>query len=245
MALTNVENVLLIPGLAGNPNATAGYLQALVNSADRAIKSWLKREIEANVYTEFYDGNEQRDLVLKSFPVINDSNLAVYLDMAGYGGQSPNAFSSGTLQTQGLQYIIDLDQTPMGVSPAGQAIVSNRGLLRRIGGVNQGWIGYYMEPMYVGKLASYRMPCWPRGDLNIKVVYNAGYTSTNIPYDLTYACNMLVMYMIRNQPMGAMLGSENLGAYSYSILQMGAQPGSPPELGTIIRSLAPYRDSSW
>jgi hypothetical protein len=66
MALTTLASVQNIPGMSVY---TASFLQYEITSADRAIKSFLKRDIELAGYTEFFSGAETPDIVLKQYPV--------------------------------------------------------------------------------------------------------------------------------------------------------------------------------
>jgi hypothetical protein len=157
---------------------------------------------------------------------------AVWQDATGYYGQSPGGFSDGTLLTLGSNFVVTLDS-------GGRK--SNRGLLRRIGGSSgRGFEGFCPYAFGGGKLGGYRLPYWGRGEGNVKVSYAAGYSPA--PYDLTNACLQLCTYLIRNMPQGSPLSSESLGSYSYSVLQASAEV---PELGSLARTLAPYREVSW
>lgn len=157
----------------------------------------------------------------------------VWYDPSGYYGQGPDAFPDTTLLANGIQFsaVVDRDRTK-----------SDRGLLQRIGGAGSGFVGWYPQQYYAsGKLAASRLPCWPRGAGNIKVAYTAGYYP--IPADLQYAAGMLAAYMVRAMPLGGPLSSESLGSYSYSMTSL--QVEGVPELGSLARTLARYRESSW
>lgn len=161
----------------------------------------------------------------------NVGTPTVFVDPQGYFGQNPSGFGTGTQLYQGNQFAVVVDQTSK----------SNRGLLKRIGGGGGGgFVGFYPENFYAGKLGARRLPVWQTGQGNIKVQYAAGFTS--VPADLRYAAMMLTTYMIRNLPSGASLSSESLGSYSYSVLQASNEI---PEIGALARTLARYRESSW
>lgn len=162
---------------------------------------------------------------------------AVFYDPTGYWGQRPTTpnggpFAAGTIQVPGLNFAVQLDNG---------GTVGNRGLLRRLGGVNGGGYWGAWPQTFVGrsKLASYRLPCWPTGQGNIKVLYSAGYAT--IPDDLAYAATTLVVNVSRNQPQGAELSSESLGSYSYSVLSRGEDP----EIGEVRQILTRYRENGW
>lgn len=158
----------------------------------------------------------------------------LFFDQQGYYGQNPNGFGSGTQLSPFTQYMVKLDK-------GGRS--SYQGLIQKVGGAGAGFWGfYYPENVFSGKLAGYKQPYWPRGDGNIKLMYSAGYAWNKLPQDLVYACSMLAAYMVRIMPSGQPLSSESLGAYSYSILQGSVDI---PELGSLPRTLAPYREVSF
>jgi hypothetical protein len=159
----------------------------------------------------------------------------LWWDSAGYGGQAPSSFAQTTAMALGTQFMINMD------SGASRGL-SMRGTIRRIGGAGQGFIGFYPENMYSGKLGAYRMPTWPRGDSNLKMSYTSGYPSYSRELrSLNYACVMLVQQMIRIQPSGMNLASESMGNYSYNV----QAAFDTPEMGEQRRVLAKYRDAAW
>lgn len=158
----------------------------------------------------------------------------VWWDPGAYSGQAPNAFAQNTQMVLGTQYMLDMDN-------GATRQLSVRGLIKRIGGAGQGFIGFYPENFYSGKLGAYRLPTWNRGDKNVKVSYTAGWPLYSPELrTLNYACAMLVAQMVRIQPAGTDLSSESMGNYSYS----AKQAFDTPEFGEIRRALAPYREVS-
>lgn len=158
----------------------------------------------------------------------------VWWDPGGYWGQSPDAFAQTTQLVLGGNYAVPLGQ-------ATTRRLAKRGLIRRLGGPGQGFVGFYPEHYHSGKLAARRLPVWPRGDGCIKVAYSAGYAPyTRELRELTYCCAMLVAQMIRIQPTGVDLSSESMGNYSYSAKAAFDQP----EMGEVRRVLAMYREVS-
>lgn len=159
----------------------------------------------------------------------------VWWDPSGYYGQSEGGFAQTAQMVLGSQYVVQADD-------GATRQLGKRGLIRRIGGAGQGFIGFYPENFCSGKLGAYRLPVWPRGDGNIKVAYAAGYPSYSAELrELAYCCAMLVAQMVRIQPSGQNLASENMGNYSYSV----QQAFDSPEMGEVRRVLATYRESSW
>lgn len=171
------------------------------------------------------------------------SQPSVWIDFTGNWGQrqpynssDAGPFSAGTIQVNGANFAVNLNR---------HEDKSRSGLLTRIGGYGAGgWMGAW--PSWggqiggIGKLSTYRLPCWPRGYGNIKVCYSAGYE--DIPSDLQFAATSLVSQMARWQPVGGPLQSESLGAYSYSLL-VGS--GNDMMVGEIRRILSRYQEMSW
>ena len=159
----------------------------------------------------------------------------VWWDAGGYYGQAEDAFPQTSQLVLGSNYVVEMDQ-------GAQRQLSKRGLIRRIGGSGQGFIGFFPENFVSGKLGASRLPTWPKGDGNIKIAYSAGYPVYSRELrELAYACAMLVAQMVRIQPSGQNLSSESMGNYSYS----AAAAFDTPEMGEIRRILAPYREPSW
>jgi len=159
----------------------------------------------------------------------------IFFDMNGFAGQNPGGFPESTILRLGSQYMVQVDKTER---DGGQK--SLRGLARRTGSAGSAFIGFYPENFYSGKLSAYKEPAWTRGNGNYKLLYSAGYWP--IPFDLQYAAALLVAYMVRIMPYGYPLQSETLGAYSYTIASMLK---GIPEIGSLTRTLAPYREAAW
>lgn len=217
------------PGTGGNPNATPPSI-----SVQTGLTTYTTVTYTGTTATSFTGCSGGTGTMSMAATLNAVFSPVVFFDMGGYGGQAPNAFAPNTQLVMGTQYILVTDS-------GGK--VSNRGLIRRIGGAGGGFLGFFpWHGWGSGRLSATALPAWPRGELNLKVQYSAGYPAAKIPSDLTAACNMLVAYMVRNHPSGAPLSSENLGAYGYSVL---SQSKDIPELGSLQRLLAPYRESAW
>ena len=159
----------------------------------------------------------------------------IFFDMQGFSGQNPGGFPESTILRMGSQFMVAADKEERDGSQK-----SSRGLARRTGSAGSAFIGFYPENFYSGKLSAYREPAWTRGNGNYKLLYSAGYWP--VPFDLQYAAALLVAYMVRIMPYGYPLQSETLGAYSYTIASMLK---GIPEIGSLARTLAPYRESAW
>lgn len=165
----------------------------------------------------------------------------VYVDPQGAWGQSPTAFGSGTQLTNGVMFAVNLGRG---------GVTSQSGILKRLGFGGAGFIGWGGFPQSYGtgfgKLAASRLPVWPLGYGNIKVIYPAGFAT--VPGDLVTAANQLVTYVARNQPLGGLTpSSEGYESYSYSLMaaNSGSSSSGDPELGTIRSVLVRYRDTPW
>lgn len=168
----------------------------------------------------------------------------VFYDPQAYWGQAPQAFAADTQIVMGTNFAVLTDggggYAGGFVSGKSAGRKSARGLLRRIGGSGQGFVGFYPENYWSGKLGARKLPTWPNGQGNIKVCYTAGYAAYDVPLAIVNACTQLAAYLVRTVPTGAPLQSESLGAYSYSVM---TQQTDVPEIGSIVGMLRPHRDS--
>lgn len=107
MALTTVANVRMVPLLC-NAIMSDGWLQMLVNAADATVKRYAKQYLELHNWTEYHDGNEMPDLVLRQFPVLSGTTTVAAassglvlpqatLNVASVSGFNPNG---GTVSVQ-------------------------------------------------------------------------------------------------------------------------------------------------
>ena len=60
----------MIPGYQNVVKYTDSWLGQIVAAADFAVKQYTKRWLELRSYTEYYDGSEQPDLVIRQWPVL-------------------------------------------------------------------------------------------------------------------------------------------------------------------------------
>lgn len=222
--LTQWKTALGLPLTDPAPDAK---LQQYLDFATGTAQRYTKRDLIEQTYTDYFSGNGQRDLVLNHRPVSDVAN--VYLDFKGYFGQGANAFPASTALRRGSDWILKCDK----------GTISNAGLLRRIGGIGQGaFVGSFMETYYTGTLAARRMPIWPCGDGNLKVVYTAGFSDT--PPDITAAILEIASWMKRYLPVGAFMTNESLANYSYGLQVLTGTP----ELGSVRQILNCYREVS-
>lgn len=153
--LTNLTSVKLYLGITNTDSDT--LLTALISEADKMIKNYCRKQLESNIYTEFYSGDGTNALRLRQGPVTHIQNI--WTDPGGFFGQGTNSpFSSTTLLTAGADYALNIDQ----------------------------WDGVTSVSRIVFRLVDVWQPAWVfvRGRLyaarrqavgNIKVQYTAGY----------------------------------------------------------------------
>ncbi|MDE2100670.1 MAG: hypothetical protein KGL39_25725 [Patescibacteria group bacterium] len=232
------------PGTGGNPNCQAPIIGVTTGNS---TFSWVTYTgTTPTSFTGCSGGSGTLQNLPATGPVATNPvsvySPVIWYDPSSARGQSPTAFASGTQYLLGAHYMVITDMQGRGSSsplPVGVQ-ASKRGLIRRWGGGPAQFAGFLWPQNYYGdKLAGARHPCWPIGDGAVKVAWSAGYLQ--VPADLAGACAKLVSQLVRINPTGRDMSSENLGAYSYSVLSEAADP----ELGTIRRILARYRESSW
>lgn len=68
--LTTVQLVRAVPPFVSTAQVSNQWLNALIDAADRAIKKYLKRNIELEALTEYYNGTGTPDIVLFQYPVL-------------------------------------------------------------------------------------------------------------------------------------------------------------------------------
>jgi hypothetical protein len=222
-------------------------MNAALSISDRAVRSWLGRNVELAEYTEFYDGLGWPDIVLRQFPVVIKTTIAesetelypeVWLDAAGYYGANADGFDADSELTYGEDFAILIDQSGY-AGPDTQATASKSGILRRLGnGLRSEILG---RPS--GSLSSrWRQAVWPVGQGNVKVHYWAGYVC--IPEDISGAVLQMAAMLYRTKSWGgAFINAGRLGEYSRNLVS--AMNGNGPmadQVGSMAMLLAPYRE---
>lgn len=213
--------------------AQATYMTWLIG-VDRAVKDYCKWNINLiSADTQYYSGNGASDLPVRTPYIKNDSTLAVYLDMTGYGGQNTaGAFASSTLLTKGSAYMLRLE-----------ADRGKSGLLVKLpgSGTSSGfWPWMPSSSYYRGRsgLSWNQGSYWPIGNGNIKVVCNYGFDYGEIPEDIRVAVAMGVA-MVRNLVQrGVFVTGESLGDYSWSGQMLNLMP-----FASITSFLNKWRDT--
>lgn len=207
-----------------------------LNAASTAAERYTNRTFAKATRTEYYDGNGYPNLPLRSLPISSaeDDAPSVWLDINGGYGQTPGAFASDKLLTQGTEYVVEYErgelqtrQIPGGwwwASSLGGPIASPwgwPGLTRR----GTSWVG------------------WPKAPGCIKVTYTAGYA--RIPADLVMAVVSMAQYMMTVVPSGGLVPTS--GSYidvsvGVGFLSESLARGNVPALGSARGVLDSYRD---
>ncbi len=233
MALCSLSYLKLFLGISADTEDER--LQIYLDMASAEVKNYLKRDIESTSYpgaaddgfgdSGFYSGNGNRLLPLRQWPVT--AVASVYYDPTGYFGDNPaGTFATATLLVYGTDYVVRWDSCLPGTTTQ----ASKCGILERITTVWPSAIEY--TP---GRLTLQAIPA--RG--NLKIAYTAGYSS--VPYPIRNAVCSLAAVIRRTSDIGALVTSESLGGYSYSLAGAGAS-GAAPEFGTIRAMLSQFRE---
>lgn len=219
MPLATLDQIQMLLSTTGD----AELLQMLLDSADAAIRSYLRRGVgrtaftswpESGADTVFLTGSGTRELILPFRPV--SAVASVYEDLAGYWGQASGAFASSTLLTAGVHYAMWLDDGDQ----------SSSGTLVRLAGPAAGGAsgeyGWFPPTWDAGVsrrgtlAAGRRGPVWPARDGCLKITFTAGFAA--VPADLSQAVLQLAALMKKTAPHGGLpASSESLGRYSYSL----------------------------
>jgi len=102
MALFNLTELKTYLGITGNDEDD--QLQFIVDGVNKAAVEQLERDIESAEATEYYDGHDDKTLILQRRPVT--AVAGVWVDPTGYAGQGTNAFASTTEWTAGSDFFI-------------------------------------------------------------------------------------------------------------------------------------------
>lgn len=228
MSLVSVDELKLHINIPLTNTAEDARLQQFLDGVEEGIWQWLGRErvegyapLDSVQSTEYYDGNDRQNLVLRRRPVTAVAGL--WVDRTGHYGQNPGGFSDpATIWEYGVAYAAKrLDQTE-----------ANGGLLVAFSGA---------IPTFQGQVA--RNPAFPRGQGNIKVTYTAGYTS--VPFDLSLAICNVAASVRKAAPRGIGLESETIGRYTYQVMRSGGKTGGTvdvDEIGQALSTLARYKE---
>ena len=237
MALVTLPQVKVYLGIPLTDTSQDAQLTMFISDVGAVFQNFLHgRRLEQGNYTEFYQGNGTRFIILRQRPV--QAVLNVWLDYNGYYGQGVNPdgsipFAPETLQEPGT-YALVLDSQIDGPGGPATLTVGKSGLLAR---VNWNWpdIGALYLPGNLAREGGQFLG-------NLKVEYRAGYPAGFIPADVQYAARLQISIMRQMSAKGRPLQSESdsVTGYSYSLMNQSA--GEAPEIGSIRQILSSYRE---
>jgi hypothetical protein len=193
-------------------------LKQIIGAVDAEAKKFFDRQIEQATYTDYYDGNNSRVLLLNEYPVT--SVASVYEDTTAYWGSVTSSFGTTTLLTSGIDYALALDGRN-GVAEAGR-IFKLTGVWSGRWDYRRGNLGATIKPM----------------PGSIKVTYTAGYASGAIPQDIKLGLWQVCSQVRATIPKGYLLQSESLGEYSYALAALAV---TYLRMGTTEQLLSRYR----
>lgn len=211
--------------------AKAQYMM-LLEGMDKAVKSWLHYDptrVSADV--QYYDGNGQTTLVLRTPFVVDNATLDVRLDQGGYYGHGSGAFAAATELTIGEGFVLKLEGT-----------LGKSGVLYKLPSNPAGVWAWPSDQFLFGNrqgLSFSKGAYWPVGMGNIKVTCDYGFAPGSIPEDLRLAVAMGVAIARNLVVRGVFVTGENLGDYTYSGQLIESAP-----FASIQAYLRPYRDVS-
>lgn len=229
MSITTTAEVLSTLAILCLDNDQLVRYDRLRLIAERAIKNYVKWDIEQATVTQFYDGNGALDIPLAT-PYVSAIS-AVYMDQQGAYGQNASGFAAATLLTAGADYALVYDSH---VVPKGRS-----GLLRRLSGHSGAVFPSDLVLARIGGLSYSRAPSWPCGYGNIKVNCTFGWPASTMPADIKGIVAMAVNIFANSTKYGYPVQSEGLGDYNYSLAI-----SRDAEFGSIRQQLSIYRDIS-
>ncbi len=229
----------------GNDVSQDNYLSTLIFTADESVKNFLKRDIETRPYTEYHDGTNTPDLILKQRPVW--SIQSIYMNPGAYYGQAPQGFPTNTLLTEGIDYTLKIDSS--------KYYRSDSGIVKTLGGGLLATIAYMPWNFRKGTLSNKLAPCWPTGYGSIKVSYTAGYglgageppngrlpPGTTLPKAITHFTNCVAAWIRTMFPVGVSLDIGATSEYVSKIMDGTIQGDMPLEVASGLGMVRRYRE---
>lgn len=197
---------------------TDSLLDMMIAQCSARIDQHVGYPLAAATYTKIYRGNDTPHLFLSESPV--NSITSIYEDVDAAAGDAADPFAAATELTEGEEFYLDrqVDGGP-----------SMTGIVVRIGCP-------WPKPRYYRR--GIINPLDYGSDGNIKITYNAGYST--IPDDVQMVCLQLCKLVDEMRAHGMPLSSESWSGYSYSLAQDAAKAfaGLP---ANIVGALSRYR----
>lgn len=212
MLLTDLPTLKTYLDISQTDGTEDAKLLLLAEDASNLIEEWLNRNRSTSINfdnlskkarTEYYDGTNNNQLVLRHRPVwtsaTGDTDPQAWVSLNGFFGQASGAFTDSTAQlTYGDDFVLRVDQ------PDG---TSRSAILYRIGDF---W------PRSQVRRRGLLSPYIDDGRGEVKIIYTAGYTPDTIPPAFRLAANMLVARLRAFFPYGERIQSESYEERSVS-----------------------------
>lgn len=221
MALTTVAQVIAFIG--GRASQQEAFFTAILPGVEKAFKELVKFDPEQATATEYYDGNNTTDLMLRNWPPT--SITSVHVDSNFYYGAGSATPDSTNIMTAGTDYYLPLDGRT--------GTYSGTGILKRIGTV---WPGSFEYKR--GRLTQFER----NGHGNIRVVYQYGFSP--IPDDIQLAIWECCAVVRALRGKGDPVDSESYEGYSYHLNMETPtsvfEQSKMQKVGTVQQILATY-----
>jgi hypothetical protein len=229
MPLTDLNSIKTANGIALTNTTDDAWITLVQPSVEAALQKWIGYNIAQATYTEYYDGNNTRLLLLKQLPVYTVGNVWIQED--GQDGNNPTPFAT---PEDPFSYWLELDGPGAAYSATGKLHRGNQSTPNTTTpGLNSGiWPGCWTSPW--NRLSKKEIP----GAGNIKIQYLAGYSP--VPQDIQLAVweSMGQLRAMRRFGYLGPIKSEGLSASSYSL---GDLYKAIYMLGAVQQILSMYR----
>jgi len=212
-----------------NRTFTGGQLAQLTQictAVDSAVKKYLQRTLEYASFSFILSAPRTNQIQLFKQTPIYISSFNLYLNW--YANGNPTQFTSSSLLTPYVDYLLEPDQS--------DPTVSSNGVVQYLqGGV---WGLSFFKPVYT--VASKRI----NNPGAIQVVFNGGYhtdgvTDVVLPPDITLAACMAVSRVLNTPRYGVQPLGESWDGYSYSLMSIIQGILGSPDIAGLLN---PYRN---
>lgn len=193
MAIITTAEYKAYAGISGSTDDT--FIGTAIAAAQKMAESFTGRTFDAGNFVDILDGNVgQPSVQVKSWPINSLTSVEYRV------GTSWQTFTSDLYSYESVTGIIWINNPVWG----------------RVTGASADWFGdadWQTTGYGMGVGPSPRIP---EGQYNIRVTYNGGYSSNDMPADLKWAMYQAVDMLYTNRASNPMLQSESIMAYSYN-----------------------------
>lgn len=212
MAIITTAEYKTYAGITSNTDDT--FIGLAITAAQSMAEGYTGRRFDVDDFVDIIDGNvAQVNAQVKSWPINTLTSVE---------------YRSGT------QWIT-LQSDLYTFEPSTGLIWIRSPIWGRVTGVGAGFLDDsdgWNGPQYgIGTGPSPRIP---EGQYNLRVTYNGGYATGDMPAELKWAMYQMVDALFTNRARNPMLQSESIMAYSYS---MGSKNGKPVTMDDMVASL--------